>query len=70
MSGVQVDQKAYEMPPLEGLSVAHFHRNRHRLVGTLLRKGLGARILSMVTATCTCVLACECLEHRILNKLE
>ena len=24
MSGVQIDQKSYEMPPREGISIAHF----------------------------------------------
>ena len=52
MSQVQVEQKRYEMPPREGISIAHF-----LTVGDIERsaryyeKVFGARILSWVTAT-------------------
>ena len=48
MNAVQVEQKAYEMPPREGFSVAHFltvadlDRSAH-----YYEKVFGARILSM-----------------------
>ena len=48
MSGVQIEQKTYEMPPREGMSIAHF-----LTVGNIERsahyyeKVFGARILSM-----------------------
>ena len=41
MNAVQVEQKSFEMPPKEGISVAQFsHRRRRRAIGSLLRKGL------------------------------
>ena len=48
MNAVQIEQKSYEMPPREGLSVAHFltvadiHRSAR-----YYEKVFGARILSM-----------------------
>ena len=48
MSAVQVDQKSYEMPPREGISIAHFltvtdiNRSAH-----YYEKVFGAQILSM-----------------------
>ena len=41
MSAVQVEQKSYEMPPREGISIAHFLTVADiEPVGSLLRKGL------------------------------
>ena len=41
MSSVQVDQKSYEMPPREGISIAHFLTvARHQPIARLLREGL------------------------------
>jgi hypothetical protein len=48
ISGVQIDQKSYEMPPKEGISIAHFltvadiNRSAH-----YYEKVFGARILSL-----------------------
>ena len=48
MNSVQIDQKSYEMPPREGISIAHFltvadvERSAH-----YYEKVFGARILSM-----------------------
>ena len=41
MNAVQIDQKSYEMPPREGISIAHFLTVADvRTIGPLLRKGL------------------------------
>ena len=52
MNAVEVEQKSYEMPPREGISIAHFltvadiNRSAH-----YYEKVFGARILSLGTAT-------------------
>jgi len=41
MSQVEVDQKTYQMPPKDGITVAHFlTRRRRRTIAQILRKGL------------------------------
>ena len=51
MSSVQIEQKSYEMPPKEGISIAHFLTagRRHRAIGSLRydERSSGARILSL-----------------------
>jgi hypothetical protein len=48
MSSVEIEQKAYEMPPREGISIAHFltvadiERSAHHY-----ERFFGARILSL-----------------------
>ena len=52
MNAVQIEQKSYEMPPREGISIAHFLTvadiNRS---ARYYEKVFGARIRSLVTAT-------------------
>ena len=41
MNSVQIEQKSYEMPPKEGMSIAHFLTVADiEPIGSLLRKGL------------------------------
>ena len=52
MSQVQVEQKRYEMPPREGISIAHFLTVADiERSARYYEKVFGARILSRVTAT-------------------
>ena len=56
MDSVRIEQRSYEMPPREGISIAHFltvadvERSAH-----FYEKVFGGRILTRVTATRTCV---------------
>ena len=52
MNSVLVEQKSYEMPPREGISIAHFLTVADvERSARYYEKVFGARILSMVTAT-------------------
>ena len=52
MSSVQIEQKSYEMPPREGISIAHFLTVADiERSARYYEKVFGARILSWVTAT-------------------
>ena len=47
MSPVQVEQKTYQMPPQDGITVAHFlTRRRHRALASIFQTVFGSRILS------------------------
>jgi predicted enzyme related to lactoylglutathione lyase len=51
MSTVQIEQKSYEMPPREGISIAHFLTVADiERSARYYEKVFGARILSWVTA--------------------
>jgi predicted enzyme related to lactoylglutathione lyase len=48
MSGVQIEQKSYEMPPKEGISIAHFLTVKDvERSARYYEKVFGARILTM-----------------------
>ena len=52
MNGIQIEQKSYEMPPKEGISIAHFLTVKDvERSARYYEKIFGARILSWATAT-------------------
>jgi predicted enzyme related to lactoylglutathione lyase len=52
MSSVKIEQNSYEMPPREGLSIAHFLTVADiERSARYYEKVFGARILTLVTAT-------------------
>ena len=52
MNSVQIEQKSYEMPPREGISIAYFLTVADiERSARYYEKVFGARILSRVTAT-------------------
>ena len=52
MDSVQIEQKSYEMPPRDGISIAHFLTVKDiERSARYYEKVFGARILSWVTAT-------------------
>ena len=65
MNAVQVEQKSYEMPPREGISIAHFLTvaNVERSA-RYYEKVFGARILTMGDGNCAPVpSACQYLDN-------
>jgi len=50
MNSVQIEPKSYEMPPKEGMSIAHFLTVADvERIGSLLRKGFRRSILTIGT---------------------
>ena len=65
MSSVQIGQKSYEMPPREGISIAHFLTvaDIERSAARYYEKVFGARILGLGDGNAPAYLpACEYLD--------
>ena len=63
MSSVQIEQKSYEMPPREGISIAHFLTVADiERSARYYEKVFGARILSLGDGNAPIPPACEYLD--------